>query len=183
MNDEEIWKDIEGYEGMYQVSNKGNVKSLDRKVLKGNGQVQIVIGKILKPIDSGHGYNRVCLYKNGKSRAISVHSLVLETFTHKREDRKVINHINGDKKNNNLNNLEWCTSKENTAHGFKNGLMKTGEKHHQAKLKDIQILEIRHIYAEGKLSQRELAKKFDVTQATIYRIVNNKSRKVLKVVG
>ena len=176
MSYEEVWKDIEGYEGMYQVSNKGNVKSLSRNVLRNNGKMQFINEKILKPQDSGHGYNRVNLYKNKKPRLITVHSLVLETFTNKREKDMVINHIDGDKKNNTLKNLEWCTSKENTMHGFETGLMKKGERHSQAKLKDVQILDIKRIYSEGESSQRYLARKFNVTQATIWRIVNNKSR-------
>ena len=105
MSYEEIWKDIEGYEGIYQVSNKGNVKSLSRNVLRNNGKMQFINEKILKPQDSGHGYNRVNLYKNKKPRLITVHSLVLETFTNKREKDMVINHIDGDKKNNTLKKL------------------------------------------------------------------------------
>lgn len=171
----EVWVDVKGYEGLYKVSNKGNVKSLYREVLKSNGKTQIIIEKILKPQDSGHGYNRVNLYKNKKPKMITVHSIVLEAFTNKRENGKVINHIDGDKKNNNLNNLEWCTSKENTIHGFKTGLIEKGEKHSRAKLKEKEVLEIKRIYFKGKCSQRELAKKFGVSQNAIYCIINGKS--------
>ncbi|WP_204172706.1 NUMOD4 domain-containing protein [Staphylococcus sp. GDY8P72P] len=176
MSYEEIWKDIEGYEGIYQVSNKGKVKSLKRIILKSDGKKQLIHERVLQPQDSGHGYYRVNLYKDKKEKSISVHSLVLETFTNKRVKGRVINHIDGDKSNNKLINLEWCTPKENTRHGYENGLMKKGEKHSQAKLKDVQILDIRRIYSEGESSQRYLARKFNVTQATIWRIVNNKSR-------
>lgn len=113
---EEIWKDIEGYEGIYQVSNKGNVKSLDRKVLKNNGQVQTVIGKILKPRKNKNGYLQVMLYNNGRKN-YNVHRLVANAFIKNINSEDDINHLDEVKTNNNIQNLECISHKENMKYG------------------------------------------------------------------
>ncbi|PKI11019.1 hypothetical protein CW747_02455 [Staphylococcus shinii] len=116
MNYEEIWKNIEGYEGMYQVSNKGNVKSLDRKVLKGNGQVQIVIGKILKLRKNKNGYLQVMLYNDGRKNH-NVHRLVANAFIKNINSKDDVNHLDEVKTNNNVQNLECVSHKENMNYG------------------------------------------------------------------
>lgn len=109
----EIWKDIKNYEGLYQVSNLGNVKSLHR------------YEKLLKPyINEHNGYVYVILYKNKKNKCCRVHRLVAQTFISNYENKPYVNHIDGNKQNNCVSNLEWCTAKENTQHAFKNGLIK-----------------------------------------------------------
>lgn len=118
MNDEiEVWEDIEGYEGYYQVSNKGNVKSVDRVVnqysfSKNKFCDYIYKGNILKP-DLCKDYSRVTLSKDNKTKRFFVHQLVLKTFVGIDENRKCIDHIDGDRRNNNVNNLRWATHKEN----------------------------------------------------------------------
>lgn len=106
----EIWKDVIGYEGLYKVSNLGNVKSLDRIVPFGSTK-RIVVGKILKPVLSTSGYNKVCLPEN-----MYVHRLVLMAFVGLNESKTHVNHINGIKTDNRLDNLEWVTVKENLHH-------------------------------------------------------------------
>ena len=124
---EEIWKDIEGYEGLYQVSNLGNVKSLRKRIDKGKCH-RYFDEKILKPIETNRGYLRVKLCKNRKIKKTRVHRLVAEAFI-KRPELEV-NHIDGNKKNNKAENLEWVTQKENKQHAWITGLYhKKGEKH------------------------------------------------------
>ena len=104
----EIWKDIENYSGYYQISSYGRV----RNVKTGN----ILTGDI-----NNIGYKRVCLYKNGKPHQKFVHRLIAEAFIPPFTGQQV-NHIDGDKLNNSVENLEWCTGSENMQHAYRNGL-------------------------------------------------------------
>lgn len=108
---EEIWKDIKGYDGKYQVSDKGNIKNA-------------VTEKILKQYVNADGYYQVSLYSNRdkKSKKKEVHRLVAENFLEEKQIRKEVNHIDGNKANNKVNNLEWITHKENIHHAWKNKL-------------------------------------------------------------
>lgn len=105
----EEWKDIKGYEGMYQVSNLGRIKSLDRKDSRGN----FVKGKILKTSLNGKGYRCLKLSKNGIRKPFRVHRLVAETFIPNPDNLPCIDHINTIKTDNRVENLRWCTLKEN----------------------------------------------------------------------
>lgn len=100
---EEIWKDIEGYEGLYQVSDKGRVYGIKRN-------------NILKP-GVVWGYEQVVLCKNGVCKQMKVHRLVASAFCNKRENADQVNHINENKRDNRAENLEWCTNLENIRHG------------------------------------------------------------------
>lgn len=109
----EIWKDIKGYEGLYQVSNMGNVKSLN---YRHTGEE-----KIRKPKVDRYGYLRVNLYKNGKCKMLTVHRLVLMTFAPiNNMDKLEVNHKDENKQNNCLSNLEWCDRKYNSNYGSRN---------------------------------------------------------------
>jgi hypothetical protein len=126
-NQIEIWKDIIGYEGLYQISNLGKVKSLARKVLVLRGDIvinKIVNERILKESKDGDGYLFIHLSKEGISRAIKTHRLVCMTFLPNPENKKTVNHINGIKTDNTVQNLEWATHSENSLHAFLNGLIK-----------------------------------------------------------
>ena len=116
----EIWKDIEGYENKYQISNLGNVKSLETWT----GDKYIKREKILKNMVYGNGYYYVCLSKNGKVKKYKVNRLVAQAFIPNPENKPFTNHIDGDKLNNNVDNLEWCTQSENMKHASKMGLRK-----------------------------------------------------------
>ncbi|MBP3931432.1 MAG: NUMOD4 motif-containing HNH endonuclease [Peptostreptococcaceae bacterium] len=113
----EVWKDIEGYEGKYQVSNLGRVKSL--RDSHGKYRELIMTGR-----NEGHGYLKVSLYKNGKSKGIKIHRLVAITFIPNPKNKTDINHINGIKSDNRVENLEWCTKGENLKHAYDIGLKK-----------------------------------------------------------
>ena len=113
---EEIWKDVIGYEGIYQVSNKGEVKSLLRIVDRGQLPNRIQKERIMKKTVNAHGYYVVNLTKDGKQRVHTVHSLVALCFIGDREGKDT-NHIDSNKLNNYLYNLEYVSRRENTCHG------------------------------------------------------------------
>ena len=110
---EEIWKDIKGYEGLYQVSNLGNVKSLSRVSIQGH----ILPTKILKFGYNLQGYKIVGLHRDGSSKTRTVHRLVAEAFIPNSNNYPCINHIDENKQNNRVDNLEWCTYEYNNNYG------------------------------------------------------------------
>lgn len=120
-NQTKIFKDIKGYEGLYQVNQLGEVLSLQR--YKPNGQ--IVKEKIKVQSDNGNGYKTISLWKNGAGVAVYVHRLVASTFISDIPKGMDINHINGIKEDNNLSNLEIVTRSENIRHAFKTELRKS----------------------------------------------------------
>ena len=117
---QEIWKDIIGYEGSYQVSNTGKVKSLDR-VIKDAKKEYIKRGNLLKITDNGNGYKIVSLSKKGRKNNY-VHRLVATHFISNPDNKPQVNHKDGIKSNNFKYNLEWCSVKENQVHAHKIGL-------------------------------------------------------------
>ena len=123
---EEIWKDIKGYEGLYQVSNYGRVKSLEKIDLKGYHRRE----KILITSCGSDGYCQVGLTKKNIRKMYKAHRLVAEAFIPNPENKPQINHIDGDKTNNVMKNLEWVTREENMQHAYKIGLTK-GHKGHK----------------------------------------------------
>ena len=112
----EIWKNIKGYEGLYQVSSEGRVKNLERKDRLG----RILKERVLKQDVTHDGYLRVGLYAGDKRKWFRVHRLVCEAFCENPDNKPEVNHIDEDKTNNNAVNLEWCTRKENINHGSRN---------------------------------------------------------------
>lgn len=119
--DKEIWKDIEGYENYYQISNLGNIKSLPRKIINNKGYY-ISKEKILSAGLSASGYMHIALCRFGKNKTFKIHRLKAIAFIPNPENKPCINHIDGNKLNNDIYNLEWCTHSENHKHAFKIGL-------------------------------------------------------------
>lgn len=122
----EIWKDIAGFEGHYQVSNFGRIKSCDRILPHKIHGTWHIKERILKPHWNGAGrtnYQVVHLHVgNGRMRCVRIHRVVAETFIPNPQNLPQVNHIDGDKKNNFVQNLEWVSSEENVAHSWKTGL-------------------------------------------------------------
>lgn len=173
---EEIWKDIQGFEGCYQISNFGRVKSLTR-----SSSGKRPIDQIIKQGYDKDGYNIITLHnaKNGvKRKTFRVHRLVANAFLLNPVCLPEINHIDENKTNNNVNNLEWCTTKYNLTYGHRLDCAR-GERNDKHKLTKEQVLEIRKIYKKGDLQfgQSALAKKYGVKHQSIADIVNRKSWK------
>ena len=173
--DLEIWADIEGYEGLYQVSHLGRVKSLGRVVKRTDGTIQTFKERILKPRLDGSGYSMVMLYVEGKGKNIKIHRLVAKAFISNVNNKPQVNHINAIKTDNRISNLEWCTNSENQKHAYNNGLNKSrkGTKNHNNKLTESDVLEIRN----SNLMGVELAKIYGVSDVLISRIKLRKTWK------
>lgn len=177
----EIWKDVVGYEGFYQVSNLGRVKSVDRtvpypnsKYLNGTGTRKFY-GKILTLTNDGGGYSKVTLRKSGNQVAGKVHRLVAEAFLVKPDGKDYVNHKDGIRTNNNAENLEWCTSQENAQHAASRGTMgQKGEDAHRAKITEEVVFEIRSMYGSGEKIIR-IAELFNLRHNHIESIVKRRS--------
>ena len=117
---QEIWKPVKDYEDLYEVSNFGNIRSVDRYVIdKGNRSFRK--GTNISICDNGHGYKYVTLYKNGKQSHKHVHRLVAEAFVDNPNNYTEVNHLDLDKSNNQSVNLEWCSRQYNMSHAYKHG--------------------------------------------------------------
>ena len=154
----ETWKDIKGYEGRYQVSSSGQVKGPR---------------KILKPFVSRFGYAEVNLHKQGKAKIALVHRLVAQAFLLNSKGSPCVNHLDGDKGNNCVDNLEWCTHQENTNHAILTGLRDTrGENNGYAKLTKFQVGRLRLLKSIfPRIKQKDLGKLFSVNQGHTGKIL------------
>lgn len=122
----ENWKDIIGFEGKYQVSDHGRVKALRKTVRYKDGRAYTYEEKVLSQKSNPNGYQHLNLFiSTGNAKSIDVHRAVAFAFIPNPESKREVNHINGNKADNRVDNLEWCTSKENKAHGFLTGLYKS----------------------------------------------------------
>lgn len=175
---EEIWKDIEGYEGSYQVSNYGRVKCLTR--LRGKIVKRRAYEKILK-LDPYTPYlsTRLTDSKTGIAKKFLVHRLVAKAFIPNPNNYPFINHKDLNKINNHVSNLEWCTAKENMKHAHLNGCFQNlprGEKHHKAKLTEEAVYHIRR----KEMTQEKYAELYGVSDGLICYIQQRKLWKHLK---
>lgn len=174
--EEEIWKDIEGYEGYYQVSNMGQVRGLDRVVPQRWGHAKIK-GKIKSIHLDAYGYPAVHLAKDNTNKARTVHRLVAIAFCSGRMDGLVVNHKDADRTNNKASNLEWVTVQENVVHSFRMGRkLPSGQNAPLSKLMNADARMIRELYTKG-LPRKRLALIFEVSVYTIGRVVTGEHYK------
>lgn len=176
----EIWKDICGYEGLYKISNYGEVKSIRKNI-------------VMRPGDNGRGYKFIYLNKGGLVQRYYVHRLVALFFIPNPENKPQVNHIDCNKGNNNVDNLEWVTTTEQMQHASKNDklycsefqkqqtiLANSGIKSHLSKLKDDDIIKIRKLSKIDGLTNSEIGLLFGVHRETIGYIVRGKTWKHIK---
>ena len=164
----EVWKDIEGYEGIYKISNTGKVKSLARS---GSGACNKDV--ILKDFNNGKNYRYISLTSNNKRKNHFIHRLIAYHFIPNPENKPHVNHINGIKGDNRLENLEWATLSENMLHAVKTGLLSAPN----SKLNKEIVNEIRQLFKNG-LSRKELAIKYKISLANVHRIIHYQLWKV-----
>jgi len=113
----EIWKPINQYEGLYEVSNLGNVRSLDKIAFTKAGWKRAYKGRMIKPKKHNGGYSTIILHRDGKTQTRTIHRLVAEAFLPNPNNYPEVNHIDENKTNNAVSNLEWCTRIQNQHHG------------------------------------------------------------------
>lgn len=173
----ENWKDVVGYEHFYEVSDKGRIRTKPRQSLSGN---HLVIRGVRYFTLCKHpdGYVNVGLRKESKIvKRTSVHRLVAVAFIPLVKGKDFVNHKNGIKSDNRAENLEWCTRQENVRHSFDNGLQVNpkGQDHSTAKLRDIDVLEIRRKYKpKGEYGALRLSKEYNISLTNIKDIINRK---------
>ena len=163
------WRDIKGYEGLYQVCDLGLVKSVDR-VTTGNRK-RMIQGTVLRAAENSTGYLVVALCKNGKAKMKRVHRLVADAFLLEDSERPYINHKDGNPHNNHISNLERCTQKENVQHAYDTGLRKPNRL-----LTSEQILYAKSAYVpySREFGTGALAREFRVDQSVVWKAINNR---------
>jgi hypothetical protein len=168
----EVWKDVIGYEGIYQVSNFGNVKSLGNEFSRKE--------RLLKLSFQSKGYLTVVLQKYAKRKMVLVHRLVAEHFISNIDNKPQINHINGIKTDNRLENIEWVSHRENLDHAIENNLVLKGDKNPTSKLKENEVITIHDFLSKGVCIEI-LSKRYSVSFDTISGIRSGRYWKYLKL--
>jgi hypothetical protein len=169
-----VWKSVDGFEGAYEVSTSGEFRSLDRTIKMSNGRTRFIKGKYFNSINK-QGYITGSL---GKGNKVLIHRIVATAFLPNPNNKPTVNHKNGIKTDNRVENLEWCTYSENNKHAIINKLRVPtgvkGSKNYNARLNESYIPVIIKKYKEG-LSSRILAVEYGVSSTTILNIVNKKA--------
>ena len=166
----ENWRPVIGYEGFYEVSDQGRVRSLDRLVVSSNGRARLFAGKVLKHGFS-KGYPRVNLSRDDVPRCALIHQLVLESFVGPCPVGQEVRHWDGSRINCSLGNLLYGTPVDNHADRVRHGTDNAGERQGSSRLKTSDVLEIRRLCADG-VSQSKIARQFGVDQSHISDIKN-----------
>lgn len=177
---EEEWRRISGFETNYMISNYGRLKSIDRDIYAVRNGKKIMLKhiheRIIPYFVDRDGYAKHNLYDRENKRGTTAHRLVMETFGEPNLKGLQINHKDGDKLNNCITNLEWCTSKENINHAIIMGLRpdRFGEKAPNVKMKEADIIAIREMYKNGVM-QIDIARIYNLSIPYVSDIVTRKS--------
>ena len=177
-NEVEIWRGVEGFEDSYQVSNKSRVRSIDRTIINSIGSVYNLKGKILNPMNPENRYPLVCMRGKGIKASKTIHRLVANAFIPNPENKPQINHKNGIKSDNRIENLEWCTASENGLHAYKENLITPlyGSKSPTSILTEENVLSVKRLFRRNRNFHRgRVALKLGVSNSTITSIIKNKN--------
>lgn len=177
-----FWKDIPGYEGLYQISRRGQVKSLGRKITDNRGRITERKDIIkINQVDM-RGYYRIQLKKDGILKNFRIHRLIALAFIPNPGKKKCINHKDANKKNNRISNLEWCTHKENIRHAFTNKLVyrARGEKCANSTISDTQAEQIASLLWQG-WGTYDIARKIGCSPQVVSKIKSGRTRTFLKI--
>ena len=170
----EEWKDIQGYEGIYQISNHGRVRSVDRigyqKHWQGGQSRYLHKGKILRHTFNANGYPIITLTKNGEHKTFTIHRLVAFHFIPRVDGKDCVNHLDANPKNNHISNLVWCTQSENIQYAYDHG---TKTPPHERKVSQFDL--DGNFIKEWK-SQAEIERVLGIYQANIYKVCSGKRK-------
>jgi len=167
---EEMWKPIANYENNYEVSNYGRIRNISQVVIMPNGGYYISESTINKPTSNGKGYGRVFLCKNNKVSTKYVHRLVASAWCINALNYNEVNHIDGNKENNNASNLEWVTRKQNVQHSRRTGLFAPS----RTKL-SINIVDDIIALRKRGVSREIVSEKYKIAKTTISCITTGKT--------
>lgn len=175
------WADVHGFEGHYKVSNRGEIVSLQRVIMRSNGHSLRVDQRTLSQAKHTGGYLSVNLWKDNKSTNCLVHRVVAQAFIPNPERKPEVNHKDGDKTNNTVSNLEWSTPAENTSHAYRTGLVcRSGESNPRSKLSELAVRVVLKLCDMGSVSYREIAAVFGVSESSISMIASGERWKGVK---
>ena len=166
----EVWKPVVGYEGLYEVSDQGRVRSLHQRRWCGSHWYEVPT-RLLNPSTAVSGYPVVRLTKDGSGRTVTVHTIVLTAFAGQRSNGEECRHLNGNPTDCRLYNLQWGTPLENTHDRIRHGTMPRGTCHHAAKLTEDQVRKIR----TEEDTNKAIAAKYGITSSAVSNIKNRKS--------
>jgi len=177
----EIWKKIEKFNNEYEISNRGRIRSVDAILIRSNGRPHRRRPKILKPDTKHNGYAKGAVCVNKKMKPYQIHRLVAEAFIENPKNKETVNHINGIKDDNRVENLEWATRKEQAIHARDMGLttIMRGSDIGNSILKEHQVIEIREKFKPRIYTRKMLAEEYGVKECTIKDILQRRSWKHL----
>ena len=167
-NTKEVWKTAKGYKGRYQVSSLGRVRNKDEKVLAAYIR---------------NGYSYVKLYKKGERKEWASHRLVAVSFMSNKKNKPVVNHLDGDRLNNKLSNLEWATFSENSKHAYATGLQtpQRGSDNKSSVLTKEQVVAMREMYSLDLFSYKTIGDLFQVSSSCAASAIKGKTWSTLQV--
>lgn len=171
----ETWKQIPGLEGLYEASSFGRIRSLDRLSISKTGTARYISGKIISEQWTNRRYADLSIANNGSVKIMKVHRLVALAFIPNKNGFSEVNHIDGNRRNNSPDNLEWVTRKQNNDHAIASGLKPSvkGSHHGNSKLNEEQVAEIKRLLSSGTPG-RAIAIAFHISPSTVCNINRSK---------